>query len=271
MLRWHQRDEVRLMGNQPRRRGNSNAPVPKPSNEAVAEAARRRGAPFGLTSTYLRAFAFFLLAAAVILFFVVRGASGDDAPSSDSAEAGFARDMKTHHGQAVEMAFLLLPRVEASDPDLAVFLRDMILTQQNQIGQMEGWLHVWDLPLGSDQSPMAWMGHEVTGLMPGMATDEQVAALSTLPERDAVISFLQLMIVHHQSAVDMANAVLDRTDVDVVRVLAQSIINTQQAEISLMQEFLANYQAQPETPASPAAGATPAAIASPAATPEHSH
>jgi uncharacterized protein (DUF305 family) len=258
------------MGNQSRRRGTTNAPAPKPSNEAVAEAARRRGAPMGLTMSYLRAFAFFILAAAVILFFVVRGTGGDDFPGTNSAEAGFARDMKTHHGQAVEMAFLLLPRVEASDPDLATFLRDMILTQQNQIGQMEGWLHVWDLPLGNDQSPMAWMGHPVDGLMPGMATQEQVAALSTLPEQEAVISFLQLMIAHHQSAVEMANEILDRTDVDVVRVLAQSIINTQQAEISLMQQFLATYQGQPGTPAA-GAGATPVAAASPEASPDHSH
>lgn len=266
MLQRHQRHEDVVMGNQSRRREQD---ASKPSDADVTAAARRRGAPLGLTSSYLRAFAFFILAAAVILFFVVRGAGGEDAPGTNSAEAGFARDMKTHHGQAVEMAFLLLPRIEATDPDLAIFLRDMILTQQNQIGQMEGWLHIWDLPLGSDQSPMAWMGHDVTGLMPGMATQEQVAALATLPERDAVISFLQLMIVHHQAAVDMSNAVLERSDAEVVRVLAESIINTQQAEISLMQEFLARYQALPEAQGSPAAGATP--IASPVASPEHDH
>ncbi|MGH2551395.1 MAG: DUF305 domain-containing protein, partial [Thermomicrobiales bacterium] len=214
-----------------------------------------------MTMSYIRAFAFFLLAAAVILFFVVRGGGGNTFPKTDSAEAGFARDMKTHHGQAVEMAFLLLPRVEATDPNLTLMLRDMILTQQNQIGQMEGWLHIWDLPLGSDQQPMTWMGHPVDGLMPGMATDDQIAALSTLPERDAVISFLQLMIVHHQSAVEMANAVIERTDNDAVKTLAQSIVNTQQLEISVMQGYLATYQGLPSSPvASP--------VASPEATPQ---
>lgn len=263
-----------MASKRPQRGGPNKASAPKPSAEAVEQAALRRGAPLGLTATYLRAFAFFILAAAVILFFVVRGNGGDDFPGTNSAEAGFARDMKTHHGQAVEMAMLLLPRVEAiegPDSQMVAFLRDIILTQQNQIGQMEGWLHVWDLPLGSDQSPMAWMGHEVNGLMPGMATSDQVAALNTLPENEAVISFLQLMIVHHQSAVDMANAILDRTDVDVVRTLAQSIINTQQAEISLMQEFLGQYQAQPESPATPGATASPVAVASPEASPQHDH
>lgn len=222
-----------------------------------------------MTMSYIRAFAFFLLAAAVILFFVVRGGGGNDFPSSDSAEAGFARDMKTHHGQAVEMAFLLLPRVEATDPNLALVLRDMLLTQQNQIGQLEGWLHIWELPLGSDQLPMTWMGHPVDGLMPGMATAEQVAALSTLPESDAVISFLQLMIVHHQSAVEMANAIIERSDIDAVTILAQSIINTQQSEISLMEGMLADYQAQSGSAGTSPAGATP--VASPEATPHSDH
>lgn len=263
MFRRHKRHKITMPSNQPRRRGTTSAPAPKPTNEAIDAAARRRGAPVGMTMSYIRAFAFFLLAAAVILFFVVRGGGESDFPASDSAEAGFARDMKTHHGQAVEMAFLLLPRIEDTDPDLALMLRDMILTQQNQIGQMEGWLHIWDLPLGSEQLPMTWMGHPVEGLMPGMATDDQIAALTTLPENDAVISFLQLMIVHHQSAVEMSNAVLERTDIDAVRILAQSIVNTQQSEISLMQEYLATYQGLSASP-----DATP--VASPEATP-HDH
>jgi uncharacterized protein (DUF305 family) len=257
-----------MSNKQPRRRSTPPARAQKPSTEAVEQAARRRGAPVGLTTSYLRAFAFFLLAAAVILFFVVRGTGGNDFPGADSPEAGFARDMKTHHGQAVEMAFLLLPRVEGTDDQLTAMLRDMILTQQNQIGQMEGWLHIWDLPLGSDKSPMAWMGHSVDGLMPGMATQEQVAAISTLPTNEAIVSFLQLMIVHHQAAVDMANAIIERTDNDAVKILAQSIVNSQQSEISLMQQFLAQYQGQSGA-SNPAPGASP--VASPAATPHSEH
>ncbi len=113
---------------------------------------------------------------------------------------------------------------------------------------------------------MAWMGHSVDGLMPGMATQEQVAAIGTLPENEAVISFLQLMIVHHQAAVDMANAIIERTDNDAVKVLAQSIVNSQKSEISLMQTFLAQYQGQgsaPEPSASP--------VASPVGTPHSGH
>jgi uncharacterized protein (DUF305 family) len=248
-------------------------PVPssgKPANtSAAAGNPPRREPPFGLTATYLRAFAFFVLAASIILFLIVKvGDSGLALPSDNSAEAGFARDMKTHHAQAVQMA--LITRDRTTDETLKFLLTDMILTQQNQIGQMEGWLNVWGLPLGSDQPAMAWMGHSTSGLMPGMATDEQIAQLSTLPEREMVIQFMTLMIAHHQSAVEMANAILDRTSNDVVRHLAESIIKTQQGEINVMNEYLAEYQAMP---ASPDVSGTPIAspVATPAASPASGH
>ncbi len=240
-----------------------------PRSSSAAGSTPRREPPFGLTATYLRAFAFFILAASIILFLIVKvGDSGPATPSDNSAEAGFARDMKTHHAQAVQMA--LIARDRTTDETLKFLLTDMVLTQQNQIGQMEGWLNVWGLPLGSDQPAMAWMGHSTTGLMPGMATDAQIAQLSTLPEREMVIQFMTLMIAHHQSAVEMANAILDRTDNEVVRHLAESIIKTQQGEINVMNEYLAEYQAMP---ASPDASGTPVAspVATPAATPASDH
>jgi uncharacterized protein (DUF305 family) len=61
----------------------------------------------------------------------------------------------------------------------------------------------------------------------------------------AEISFLQLMIAHHQAGVEMAQAILERTDrPDVVR-LATSIVNSQQSEIELMTDMLAKRGATP--------------------------
>lgn len=212
-----------------------------------------------MTSTYLRAFAFFMLAAAVILFAIVRLGDRDSDPATDSAEAGFARDMKTHHGQAVEMAFIVLERISGADTNLHFFLTDMIQTQINQMGQMEAWLNLWELPVGSVDPPMTWMGHSVTGLMPGMATQEEINELKTLPENEMVIRFMELMIVHHGSAVEMANALLERSDHPVVRRLAESIVRTQEAEISRMNLFIEEFGGTP--------GGSPGAT--PVASPEH--
>jgi uncharacterized protein (DUF305 family) len=208
----------------------------------------------GVTLSQIRGIFFFILAAGIIVYLVAQSGA-IDSPSDGSAEAGFARDMKTHHGQAVEMAMIVRDRT--TDPEIRTFVTDMLLTQQNQIGQFEGWLGVWGLPLGSEAKPMAWMGHEVDGLMPGMATSDQVAALAEMPHDDMVRSFLELMIVHHQSAVDMAQAVLERSDEPAVTRMAQAIIDTQASEIARMEEMLARYGVGGDPAATP--GASPVA------------
>jgi uncharacterized protein (DUF305 family) len=77
--------------------------------------------------------------------------------------------------------------------------------------------------------------------MPGLATAEQIAELKSLTGADAEKLFLELMIAHHQGAIEMAEAVLDRTDVRVVRELATTIVNSQTGEIAYMQTLLGRY------------------------------
>ena len=100
-------------------------------------------------------------------------------PGDDSAEAGFARDMMVHHAQAVQMAEIVRDRTHSGDMRLLV--SDIALTQQAQIGIMQGWLEVWGLPITGTAPAMAWMGHPTDGLMPGMATPEEVNRLGELP------------------------------------------------------------------------------------------
>jgi uncharacterized protein (DUF305 family) len=157
-------------------------------------------------------------------------------PGNDSVEAGFARDMSTHHGQAVSMSLAIRDRTE--DEQLYYLATDIMLTQQSEIGMMTGWLMTWDLGMVGDEAPMTWMGHPSTGLMPGMATQEQIAELSSLPVDQAEVLFLQLMIRHHQGGVEMAQALLDRSDDDMVRDVAQQMVVVQTAEIDTMNQFL---------------------------------
>lgn len=157
-------------------------------------------------------------------------------PSDTSAEAGFARDMSVHHAQAVEMALIIRDRT--ADETLRIVATDIILTQQNQIGQMQGWLSLWDLRPTGPEPAMAWMGHPVDGLMPGMATAEDVTMLRDMPLDDAEVSFMQLMIAHHTGGIDMAEAVVERSDQDDVVRLANAIITGQQLEIDLFTGML---------------------------------
>ena len=161
-------------------------------------------------------------------------------PGDTSPEAGFARDMSTHHAQAVEMA--VLAHEKATDPDVRFLAVDIALTQQAQIGMMQTWLREWRLDPTGSQPQMAWMSDgapAVTGgLMPGMATDAQRAELRAATGRDFDVLFLQLMIQHHHGGIHMTEGVLELSDEPEVRRLAQAMINGQQTEIQAMQDLL---------------------------------
>ena len=157
-------------------------------------------------------------------------------PGNDSAEAGFARDMIVHHGQAVQMAEIV--RDKTNSDAMRLLASDMSLTQQAQVGIMQGWLQAWGLPITGSEPAMAWMGHPTGGLMPGMATPDEIARLSKLPPQRADVLFLRLMINHHEAAIPMAQAVLKRTDEPEVSNLARAIITSQKAEIENMKAMV---------------------------------
>jgi uncharacterized protein (DUF305 family) len=170
-------------------------------------------------------------------------------PSTDSVDAGFARDMSRHHLQGVEMANVALERSE--DPEIRSLAFDISSTQTNQAGRMEGWLSLWGL-LSSGGEVMAWMaddeahaGHSMEGmdmgagtLMPGMATEAELTELRGLSGTAFDVQFLRLMIRHHQGGLGMAEYAADHADEDAVRRLAGTIADTQTAETATMTELL---------------------------------
>jgi uncharacterized protein (DUF305 family) len=162
-------------------------------------------------------------------------------PGNDSPEAGFARDMSTHHAQAVEMSVIAQER--ATDPRVRSLAVDIALTQQAQIGMMQTWLREWKLDPTGAQPPMAWMGDEMAasvkdGLMPGMATSAEMEQLRNATGRDFDILFLELMRTHHIGGIHMAEGVLKLSDDSEVRWLAQAMVDGQKKETTLIQELL---------------------------------
>jgi uncharacterized protein (DUF305 family) len=199
-------------------------------------------------------------AALVSLFFqdtAVDGTveAGAVAPGEDSAEAGFSRDMMVHHAQAVQMAEIVRDKTESQE--IRSLAADIALTQQAQIGQMQGWLQVWGLPATGYKPAMTWMGHPTEDRMPGMASPEDIDNLQKASSEEADVLFLQLMIPHHEAAVPMAEAVLESTDRPEVRRLAGAIIASQQAEIELMKGLLQMRGAAPIEEESHAHGGAP--------------
>lgn len=158
-----------------------------------------------------------------------------DRPGAGSADVGFLQDMIIHHKQAVNMSFRTTEA--ATDPVVRSFAKEIIALQEYEIGLMEGWLGRWGYPRESDSpTSMGWAGmSHPKAFMPGMATDQEIAALDSASGLDLDDRFLRLMIAHHLGGVAMAEAYLERGDDGKVRELAGRILKTQRSEISEMQ------------------------------------
>ncbi|CCG04771.1 DUF305 domain-containing protein [Blastococcus saxobsidens] len=182
---------------------------------------------------------------------VAVGVGQDPDPTADSVDAGFARDMSLHHLQGVEMANLAPER--SDDPDVEQLAFDISATQTNQAGRMQGWLSLWGIsPTGGDT--MAWMpagegghgGHDTAdmdmgagALMPGMATEDELAELRSLSGTAFDVEFLKLMIRHHQGGFDMGAYAAEHAEEEAVRDLARSIVQSQGTETATMTDMLA--------------------------------
>jgi uncharacterized protein (DUF305 family) len=172
------------------------------------------------------------------------GRSSISPPLENSPEATFARDMRSHHMQAVDMATRIRDRTP--DQKLRILATDMLLTQQNELGQMQAWLDAWGLPLTGRDPPMGGNQEQM-----GMTSRSEVSSLSTLALRDAEIKFLQLMIRHHQGGVMMAQNVLAQNPRELVKRLAGGIVRGQKIEIDAMSDYLQKRGAQPLAPLPP--------------------
>ncbi|MBC3761239.1 DUF305 domain-containing protein [Quadrisphaera oryzae] len=246
---------------------------PREDQPGVASEQRPARAGRSPVVVALAAFAAVALAAAAVLgvLLVTRtgpgaSAASAGAPSDTSVEAGFARDMQAHHRQAVTMSLSVLGATD--DAEVRQLATDIMLTQQQQAGQMHGWLELWGLPQTGSEPVMAWMGHSaessgghdmggmqgmdhggsasasagVSGVdaMPGMATADQLAQLRAAKGTDAERLYLQLMIPHHEAGVEMAQAALALLpEADTAeRSLAQAVVSSQTSELAVLRSLL---------------------------------
>ncbi|MFI5889065.1 DUF305 domain-containing protein [Actinoplanes sp. NPDC051513] len=166
-------------------------------------------------------------------------------PGDDSVEAGFLRDMSTHHAQAVEMSMIV--HQKSDDPQIVYLASDIALTQHGQIGYMQAWLRDWHLSPTGSKPAMAWMpdsaGSVVNGLMPGMATPEQLATLRKATGKDLEIQYLTLMRQHHLGGIHMAQEAVKLSKNKDVTWLAGTMVASQQGEIALIDDLLKKLQA----------------------------
>jgi uncharacterized protein (DUF305 family) len=160
------------------------------------------------------------------------GASTEAAAKFNDADVAFVQGMLPHHQQAVEMAQLAGDR--AADPrvqDLATRIED---AQQPEIETLTGWLADWGAsPSGMDHGSM---GH---GDMGGMLSSEHMESLANATGAEFDRTFLQMMVEHHRGATAQAETELTDGQNPEALAMAEGILDTQTAEITEMEQLLA--------------------------------
>ena len=162
----------------------------------------------------------------------------------NDVDVGFLQDMRTHHEQAVQMAFTYLGLPD-TDPGLQTVARSIVVGQEIDIGRMIQMLRDIGAPEAAEtDEAMAWMGHAMPAAqMPGMATDDQLRQLAASSGQAADELFVQLMTAHHLGGIEMAQYAVDHAGSAKVRSMAQSMINGQRGDIAEMDQLLAADQA----------------------------
>jgi uncharacterized protein (DUF305 family) len=148
------------------------------------------------------------------------------------ADVQFAQMMIPHHRQAVEMADLAATR--ATDPEIKQLAAKIKGAQQPEIDTMTGWLTAWKQP--SVQAA----GHNMPGMgaMPGMMSEQDMAALRAASGAEFDRQFARMMIAHHNGAIQMARDVQKNGSNPDVKNLASAIEQAQAAEVQQLQKIV---------------------------------
>ena len=151
------------------------------------------------------------------------------AAAHNDADVEFAQMMSVHHEGAIVMADLA---AKSGNTEGVRKLAGRISAAQGpEIDKMRAWLTAWGAPNGAATS---MEGMDMSGDAQTSAMDE----LRGLTGADFDRRFLELMTVHHRSAVTMAETELSAGKDPAALALAQTIADTQKAEITEMGQLI---------------------------------
>jgi uncharacterized protein (DUF305 family) len=186
----------------------------------------------------------------------------------NTADIAFAEATVVHHGQAVQMTGIILDK--SGGAQVRALAEQTRAAQVAEIGTLLGWLKGWGRTLpapygtatdtpgaeattgapgaeattgapgaeattGTPRTPQETTGSAVHG---GLLSEAQLQQLRSATGVQADKVFLSLMVVHHQGAIDLARAEIAKGANPQAKELAQTIINTQKAEITAMEGML---------------------------------
>lgn len=145
----------------------------------------------------------------------------------NKADVAFATGMIPHHRQAVGMSQMAEDRAGSDVSALATRIED---AQQPEIETMTQWLDDWGQETPSHMSGMSDM--------PGMMEPGEMKELMGVRGDEFDALWLDMMIEHHEGAITMSHTEKDQGVNPEAIALSDTIIETQQSEITEMNAML---------------------------------
>ena len=158
----------------------------------------------------------------------------------NAADIEFLEGKYPHHAQALDMAKMVEGRTD--NAELIAMAAQIEAAQDPEKQQMSEILTQWGRPdpASNPTGGMDQSGHGVGRAdMPGMMSDDDMAAMMDAQGVEFDKMWLTMMIEHHSGAITMSQTELDSGLDPTAEKLAEEIIAAQQAEIVQMQAMLA--------------------------------
>jgi uncharacterized protein (DUF305 family) len=144
----------------------------------------------------------------------------DDGKYSDEA---FIDAMVPHHQGAIEMAEVALQN--AKHQEIKQLSRNIISSQQAEIEELKA---IKQQEFGTSEVPMEMSAQEMQ--MMGMTDPEALANKDPFDK-----AFIDAMVPHHESAIEMAQVAYRQSDNPKIKKLAEGIVEVQTREITRME------------------------------------
>ena len=152
----------------------------------------------------------------------------------EAYDKAFLANMIAHHQGAVDMA--KLAQTNANHAELKSMADDIVSAQESEITDMKQWQSDWGYPSTSAEN---MQDHSAMGMMDEMSG--MMVALEGKTGDDFDKAFIEQMIMHHQSAIDMAAPADTNASRQDVKTLASEIVAAQTLEIKQMKQWQSDW------------------------------
>jgi uncharacterized protein (DUF305 family) len=146
--------------------------------------------------------------------------------NGEYSDRAFIDAMVPHHQGAIAMAEVALKNAEHEE--IKELSRNIVSTQQSEIEELKS---IKKEEFGTSNVPMEMSPEQMRGM--GMMMDPK--RLSKREPFDE--AFIDAMIPHHQSAIEMAKVAIEKSKIPEIKELAGNIVPAQKREIEQMKQW----------------------------------